>query len=275
LNKLAFKNPIPAGATRSGLLFVNPEHGTRVLNVDLFQARTLIPFTLFLRVPDDAPDSLQNAFQYPASEIKDYQDLAGLRSALERLPCCATDARGEGRGDPLNAVAIGYLPSIGAAIVRRDYRREPLAFDSTQHVFGREPDFVLRKQSQVEDPATWIRVWLTPIRFQGQSVYVVQVGRPVGGRFAMRHAENLVLDKDVDQARNFLIQDMMYSGGLDKLGFVVGAGEKSNVTLNAAHYYTDGLRAVVFFATRPLSLSDVQFLDWEHYLDRGHDDASK
>ena len=57
----------------------------------------------------------------------------------------------------------------------------------------------------------------------------------------------------MDEARNLLVQDMMYSGGLDKLGFARGSGTPER---------GDGLRAVLFFATRPLSLSDVEILDW-------------
>jgi hypothetical protein len=63
----------------------------------------------------------------------------------------------------------------------------------------------------------------------------------------------------------------MYSGGLDRLGFVNGVGLASparpRTTLDGVSYYTDGLRAVVFFATRPRSLSDVDFLEWVPYLD--------
>jgi hypothetical protein len=99
----------------------------------------------------------------------------------------------------------------------------------------------------------------------------VQAGRPVGGRFAPSGTEEIVLDQDVDEARNLLIQDMMYSGGLEKLGFVTGVGEVSDARLPSAihgtRYHTDGLRAVMFFATRPLSLKDVEFLHWEPYLD--------
>jgi hypothetical protein len=76
----------------------------------------------------------------------------------------------------------------------------------------------------------------------------------------------------VDEARNLLIQDMMYAGGLEKLGFVTGVGQASRTqprtTLSGAHYHTDGLRAVLFFATRPLSLSDVEILDWVPYMER-------
>ena len=37
--------------------------------------------------------------------------------------------------------------------------------------------------------------------------------------------------------------------------------------LGGARYHTDGLRATLFLATRPLSLSDVEFLDWAPYLE--------
>jgi hypothetical protein len=72
---------------------------------------------------------------------------------------------------------------------------------------------------------------------------------------------------------------MMYSAGLDKLGFVTGVGPASQAhsrtTFSGAHYFSDGLRAVMFFATRPLSLSQVKLLDWEPYLDRRDSPAQK
>jgi hypothetical protein len=75
----------------------------------------------------------------------------------------------------------------------------------------------------------------------------------------------------VDEARNLLVQDMMYSGGLDKLGFATGVGPASptqpRTTLGGARYHTDGLRAILFLATRPLTLSDVELLDWAPYLE--------
>jgi hypothetical protein len=272
-DRLAFKSPILPGETRAGVLFINPERLTRVLNIDLLQSKGLIPFTLFVPVPDDAAvaPSRPIYFSYPDADIADYKDLAALRAGLERLPCCASDAHGTARGDPLNAIFVGELPDIAAALVRRSYRRDAQAVDASQHVFGRGPDFVLRKQAQAGAPSTWMRLWLAPIRFEGRAVFLVQVGRPVGGRFVPRDAKDVVLHEDVDEARNLLIQDMMYSGGLDKLGFATGVGPASptqpRTTLGGARYHTDGLRATLFLATRPLSLSDVEFLDWAPYLE--------
>ncbi len=38
-DRLAFKNPILPGETRAGVLFINPERLTRLLNIDLLQSR--------------------------------------------------------------------------------------------------------------------------------------------------------------------------------------------------------------------------------------------
>ncbi len=271
---LGFSNPIPPGETHSGIVFTNPDQGIKLVNVDLLGSKTLIPFSLFLLVPGGTidPRLAQIPFPFPATAITDCQDLASLRAALERLPCCATDASGTVQADPLNAVGVGQLTDIGAALVRRDYRRDARESDLAQRVFGREPDFVMRKQSQAGAPATWIRGWLAPIRFQGQLVYVAQVGRPVGGRFAPRGDAHVPVHENVDEARNILLQDLMYSSGVERIGFVSGVGAASpsdpRTALNGATYHTDGLRAVVFFATRPHSLSDVDFLDWVPYLEQ-------
>jgi hypothetical protein len=271
LDKLALKNPIRAGATRAGIVFTNTERQTKLLNVDLLGQRTLIPFSLFLPVPDEAAGEDPVFFRYPEAQVVDYADLAALRAAIERLPCCATGADGTTPGDPLNVVFIGELADIAAAVVRRNYRRDVRAADMAQLAFGRPPDAVLRKQAQGGGPSTWMRGWLAPIRFEGRSVYLVQAGRPVGGRFAPRRT-GIVLHGDVDEARNLLTQDMMYSAGLEKLGFATGVGEASEAqprsTLDGERYHTDGLRAVLFLATRPLSLAEVELLRWVPYLER-------
>lgn len=271
--KLGFRNPIPPGETRTGVVFTNPNRDIKLANFDLLGNQTLIPFSLLLRVPGGtmAQNLAQIPFPYAEAATPDYQDLASLRAALEHLPCCAMGASGTAQADPLNAVGIGQLTDIGAALVRRNFRRDEHPFDRAQRVFGRAPDFVMRKQAQGGAPATWIRGWLAPMRFQGQLVYVAQVGRPVGGRFAPRGDSHPLLHQNVDEARNLLIQDLMYSGGLEKLGFVNGVGvapeTHQRTTAGGATYYTDGLRAVFFFATRPRSLSDVEFLDWVPYLE--------
>ncbi len=273
LQDAAFENPIPPGATHAGVIFINPQRGTTLVNIDLFGRKTLIPFSLFL-LPDDHDGPAPLTFQHPQAQLVDFKDLDALRSALERLPCCAVDASGSAAGDPLNAVLIGTMADIGAAGIRRNYRRDVREVDRDQRVFARAPDFVGRKQAQAGASATWIRLWATPMLFDGTPVYVAQVGRPVGGSFKSGDGRSTVLHADVDEARNFMVQDMMYSGGLEKLGFITGAGDadaSTTTTFEGSQYHTDGLRAVLFFGTRPLALSDVQILDWVPFIERGRD----
>jgi hypothetical protein len=275
LNKLGFRNPVPPGETRTGILFANPDRQIKLVNIDLLGSKTLIPYSLFLPVPDDAADPhfALTPFRYPDSVIVDYHDLASLRAALEQMPCCATDEQAKTAADPLNVVVIGTLQDIGAAMVRRSYRRDMRKNDLAQLLFGRTPDVILRKEAQTGAPSTALRAWLAPIRFNGEAVYLVEVGRPVGGRFAHQDTDGGTLHEDVDEARNLLVQDMMYSGGLEKLGFVNGVGASPQghprTTLSGGRYYTDGLRAVMFFATRPLSFTNVEMLDWVPYLEQG------
>ncbi|MFP3566024.1 LssY C-terminal domain-containing protein [Paraburkholderia sp. SIMBA_030] len=281
LNKLGFRSPVPPGETRTGILFTNLDRQIKLVNVDLLGNRTLIPFSLFLPVPDDVVDPrfTLTPFQYPEAVFTDYRDLVSLRAALERMPCCATDEHATTTADPLNVIVIGTLGDIGAAMVRRSYRRDMRKHDMAQRVFGRMPDVVLRKEAGAGAPSTSLRAWLAPVRFNGDAVYLVQVGRPVGGRFAHLDADGGTLHEDIDEARNFLVQDMMYSGGLAKLGFVYGVGpasqEHPRTTLDGGRYYTDGLRAVMFFATRPLSFSNVDILDWVPYLEQREPTARK
>jgi hypothetical protein len=74
----------------------------------------------------------------------------------------------------------------------------------------------------------------------------------------------------VDEVRNDLIHDFMYSGGLERLAFVRGVGEVSvdrpRTLPNGSHYYTDGRRVVLFLGTRPRTFADVEILLWEPIL---------
>jgi len=268
---LDFRNPIPPRSTRSGIIFTNPHRRTRLFNVDLLGNRRMVPFSLFLPVPDDPPDqeALQIVTRYIAAQREDLDDADAFRAALERLVCCAVDAKGAESGDPVNVVLVGEFADIGAALVRRGFRSDRLNSDDAQRLFGRPPDTVARKAGQGGVPAHWLRGWVAPLRYRGQPVFVGQVGRPVGGRFAVADGTELVLHPDVDEARNLLVQDMLYSGGLAKLGFVGGSGAadaRTGGSLAGTAYHTDGLRAVMFFVTRPLALSDIQLLDWVPYL---------
>ena len=270
---LAFENPIPRGATRAGIVFTNPHRKTRVLNVDLLGLRQLIPLTLFLPVPGEGAGEVVKRIHglYAQGESRDLDDLAALRAALEQLAGCATNAQASAAGDPANFVMVGDYDDIFAALVRRGFRADRREIDDEQWLFGRQPDIVGRMSGQRGVSPYWLRSWLAPLRYRGQAVFLLQVGRPMGGRFGERENRTPVLHPDVDEVRNLLVQDLMYSGGVAALGYVKGVDPaeigQPRESFAGGRYYTDGLRAVLFFETRPRALSDVKVIDWVPALD--------
>jgi hypothetical protein len=277
-DRLAFSNPIPAHGAVSGILFTNAQPVTKLLIVDLLGNRTLVPFTMLLPVPGEAGTAGEIYHPYREDEIARYDDLVQLRRAIETLPCCAMTTEGDG-GDPLNIVVIGRLDDVAAAASRRGYRRTVETNRVPQILFGRPPDLFVRKTAQPGVPAYWLRVWRAPVSYRGQAVFVVQSGRPLGGRFEREPDEAARLHPDVDEARNLLTQDFMYSGGLEALGFASGVGtvpqSRPQPVDDGSDYYTDGLRAVLFIGTRPRSFSDIEILDWEPVLQDSAAEAAR
>ena len=79
------------------------------------------------------------------------------------------------------------------------------------------------------------------------------------------------IDPDVDASRNDFLQDGLYSQLVSEVGFVKGAGfvprTSPRATPGGSTYHTDGLRAVLFYVEKPLSLNEIEFIGWERLLD--------
>jgi hypothetical protein len=71
----------------------------------------------------------------------------------------------------------------------------------------------------------------------------------------------------VDDARNDIVQDLLYSQSVARLGFVKGVGHVAVATPQTAPdgsgYHTDGLRAVMVFRSEAISLSEIDFFEWQ------------
>jgi hypothetical protein len=270
-DKLEFRSPVAPGESRNGIIFVNPQYQVLLLTVDLIGQGEFFPFTLFLPVPDDVSDTdvLMPIKRFIETKKPNIQKSDQFRTALEKLPYCATNAAGARVGDPINVVLVGELDDIAAALGRLKFRRVEKVSDSAQRLFSRPPDVVVRKTGQGSMPANWMRIWVAPLRYQNQPVFLVQTGRAIGGRFSESDSSDSKLHPKVDEARNLLIQDMSYSGGLAKLGFLKPSAHFTACTdmiSGEPRYFSDGLRAVMFFESRPHDLSDIETLDWHPYL---------
>ena len=281
---------IGPGATRSGFVYTPVDEGTKEFNVDLVgKNHRVSTFTFFINVPGLRADHHQVDFAalYAKEEIISY-DAEGLRKVLESLPCCTQNQKGSEEGDPLNLVVIGESEDVFQAFLRAGwdetetiytasalkttlsflfggrYRYSPV---SGLYVYGRKQDMALQKVRESIHERNHLRLWLAPVRFEGKPVWVGQISRDIGVRFTTKTITTHKIDPDVDETRDFLIQDLLYSQGLLKFALVKGVGAAPISTprrnLTGDPYFTDGLRAVLWISGDPVDFEEVEFVEWE------------
>jgi hypothetical protein len=273
IESLGFRYIINPHLTSSGFVFTNSDEGSKFVTVDLIGREWTKSFTLIVPTPDrkfseDRYNRLSSMIT--SSELIEAEDDSRLRELLEQLPCCTSSKDGV-QGEPLNIVLIGDFQDIAPAFVRRNYRYTPVA---PMYVFKRSQDVSVSKRDRwVTAQPHVLRAWLTTISFQNKPVWIGQVSTPIGGRFAHATADGKApcIEPFVDEARNDLIQDIIYSQSLVKMGFVKGVGSVMasipRKIPSGATYHTDGLRAVLMFERRPVSLSEIEFFGWERLVD--------
>ena len=252
------RGPMLPGETRSGVIFTNPHHNVKFLNVDMFGENRFIPFAFFLPIPaaDGTLDEPQ-PWRYDADEMTDYGDEQTFSEALRSWFARELMEPSSRMTQPVTMVWVGRPRDIGAALVRRGYRWGPMEDDLEQRLQGRPPDHVLHKSGQAGVPANWIRLWALSMSFQQRPVLVAQTGAPLGGRFAPDDGKR-EFEPALDSVRDLVVQDMLYSGATAKLAVM----QRPSVP-ERFRPLTDGRVAILFVAARPLGLSDIYMSNWE------------
>lgn len=198
------------------------------------------------------------------------------------MPAATSNAKQTRFGDPVNLVVVGELETLVHAFVGRwdetevitlatcwkttrsfllgsQYRYSPV---SALHLFGRSQDIALQRSRRSINERLHLRLWLTPLRFQGECVWIGQVSRDIGVRFTTK-TWNLTthrVDSDVDEARDYVIEDLLQAGRIEATGYVdciapcEAASPRRNLT--GDRYFTDGKRAVILLSTTR-SIPDV------------------
>jgi hypothetical protein len=94
---------------------------------------------------------------------------------------------------------------------------------------------------------------------------VGQVSRDIGVRYTLK-TWNLTthkIDPDVDEAREYVMGDLMEAGRVSRIGYVEGVGAIDPLTprrnLTGDPYFTDGMRAVVMLSENQ---TNPTFLNW-------------
>jgi hypothetical protein len=111
-----------------------------------------------------------------------------------------------------------------------------------------------------------LRLWLTPLIFEGQEVWIGQISRDIGVRLSSKTITTHKIDPDVDETRDYLLQDLLLSGSLAGIGYAKGVGAATpedpryNYTLDP--YFTDGLRLVLFVSDGYVSPDRLELI-WD------------
>jgi hypothetical protein len=149
--------------------------------------------------------------------------------------------------------------------------RYPYAPVSNLFLYGRSQDVALQKARDNIHQRNHLRLWRSPMRYQGKLVWVGQISRDIGSRLTI-HSPTFTthkIDPDVDEAARALLEDLVYSQGLRAIGLVGGVGaaprEAPRENLTTDPYYTSGLRTVLLFDSEPTSLDHIEFLRWEAF----------
>ncbi|MBI3407233.1 MAG: LssY C-terminal domain-containing protein [Planctomycetes bacterium] len=266
---------IRPGSQLSGFVFSSLDEGTKQICVRLQSAAGAKDFSFSIPIPGLKIDHHDKRLEALAnSEDTVACDEGELRKRLAALPRSTTNHRGSVEGDPLNLAVVGDFAAIISGFGARWDETETISFKSCGRtikaflrgsryryspvsalfVAGRSQDFALQKARQTINQRLHLRLWMTPLRFQGKPVWIGQVSRDIGVRFTLR-TWNLTthkIDPDVDDARDYVLDDLMESGRVARVGYVAGVeaalrtAPRHNLTGDS--YFTDGLRAVAIFS---------------------------
>ncbi len=132
------------------------------------------------------------------------------------------------------------------------------------YLYGRPPDVQFQKARRRVDSVNLVQLWITPIRYKGDIVMVGSVSRSI--------------DPNVDEAVQYVTEDLATAGMVETFGRIRGVGEvaRENPRQNFANapYWTDGNRTVLEIALTPVELTDIEFFqwDWERRVGRARDE---
>lgn len=291
----ALPRVVPAGESRSGLVFTHLRPGTRGFNLDIFSSRVSHNFTFFIPMPGFTPDYTQVDFAtlYPADQIRQL-DVAALKVVLEEeLPCCAGGPDEGDMGGPLNVAFVATPRGLRRGLLRAGWQEtEARSEDSDrarlQRFAGRAPDAVFHLEREDGDERLGLLLWRAPWDVDGEPGWVgvafyteldnaflvrIKSGSAIrDSAFLSRFAMESV-SADADSASRILVQRFWYTQSLAKLGIVTGGAQSSvdhpQVMFDGSAYFTDGLRHVLFLSETPVSLDDMQEIYGREYLLNG------
>jgi hypothetical protein len=263
------------GRELAGFVFASHDAGTKQVTITLAGGAAVKEFAFSISVPGLRVDHDRKSHEEIQNSAHAVEcDEAELREQLAALPRSTSNRHGTLEGDPLNLVVVGEFDTIlngfgarwdeteaislsscgrmlKAFLLGTPYRYSPV---SSLYVAGRSQDFALQKARQTINERLHLRLWMTPLRFMGKPVWIGQISRDIGVRFTLKtwNLTTHAIDPNVDEARDYVLDDLMEAGHISHVAYVAGAqpAERSapRRNLTGDPYFTNGLRVVAVFS---------------------------
>ena len=275
----------------SGYIFTNLVHGTRRISVGVIGHGSLESFVFYIPDPGIQLDYEKVDFDhlYTAADHTDLNE-TNFRNALETLPCCTTNIDGTANGDPLNFIVVGEVEQVVNAFIDNGWDETELLTRETMikaakaflsgssyrhtiisplYCFGRQQDLSMQKPRKTISARNHLRLWMTSMQYKGAPVWIGQISRDVGVRMTFKTWPPFThkISPTVDEAREYLVENMVISNSLAEFGFVRGVGAASysepRENLTGDPYFTDGLRAVFVLSEKPTPTNEIKLLKWD------------
>ncbi len=108
---------------------------------------------------------------------------------------------------------------------------------------------------------------MAPLRADGKAVWMGQLKHAIGQRYKINEIFfGAAQDPDVDDGRNFLLQNLWYSQSLAAVAYTqtgkVVPMESPQLDFNNNPFFTDGMRIVMWLSGEPVALQEARNLQW-------------
>ena len=281
------------GEVLSGFVFTGLDEGTKSFNVDITYEGGFTTYPFFIPVPGLKIDHYTVDWNnlYPPEQVTD-RDQIQLVDIIENFDCCVKNKAATNTGDPLNIIIIGEPRDVYVAFMRAgwdetetvttastwktirsfisggEYRYSPI---SSLYVFGRPQDVAFQKARENIHERNHLRLWMSPSRFHGLPVWIGQISRDIGVRFTKKTITTHKIDPDVDETREFLLENLAYAQAVEKVGYLKGVGavpeDEPRGNLTGDPWFTDGFRLVLWVTSQPTAISELESLPWRNPYD--------
>lgn len=289
LHNQLIHNTLNANTVSEGFLYTHADEGMKSIWIEMEGVGISDRFHFVVPVP-----GLPSNYYSVDQEVLDAHRATAalnreeLRSWLQTLSCCTVNIQGVS-GDPMNISFIGSMEEVRAALIGRHWDvTEPISNASIRRMIGaffsgsryryapisplfffdREHDLAFQKARQVIDERLHLRLWLAPVDFEGRSVWVGQISRDIGVKMTWKlwPPTTHIIDPDVDEARFYLLQDLMEDKHLQAFAYTEGISkttlESPSYNAEKDPYFTDGLRTLFILSEGAHASEHLHLWPW-------------